>query len=447
MVKLNNAQNLIILIIALVVLYVTANSSLVSTRDAGLASVFKVWSNKKSKGMGNICKSLSDCFVVCKSSVGRCNDFCGKNPSHQYCKTFPAAKAQPWVTNSITQPLPEGASKVRLILPAPLDEMSLKEFGSYGMHPGGHPEGLDHEWIAVDRNKVVRSLADGEVVYARLNHENSPSKEYRIIIFYGDGLWGEHMHVETPLVKEGQMIRAGEPVAYGEVLKNPNYQSGEINVADQHRRDGVGYWYKFVKGATLVSPFDYLRDDLKQQLTEKWQKEIMELYIIPGIISNDLVAKPWEPYLTNPILLHRNHKGSLVGEWYLRSRPWVRDTAADILVFFPVADYYSKQRIIGAEIPGQIINGDWEADYVNNRFTFTSYDSVYYGIFVLDESSSPAKLTIEYQKDSYPKEFSNEAMVYTERANISTADERWYWENKGKYPNMDVLYSNIYDPP
>ncbi len=396
--------------------------------------------------MKNLCQSLSDCFVFCKSNVGRCTDFCVKNPSHQYCKILPAAKSQPWVANSITQPLPEGASKVRLILPAPLDEMPLKEVGGYGMHPGGHQEGLDHEWISVDRKKVVRSLADGEVVYARLNHENDPNKEYRIVVFYGDGLWGEHMHVKTPLVKEGQKVKAGEPVAYGEALENPDYQSGEINVADQHRRDGVGYWYKFVKGATLVSPFDYLRDDLKQQLTEKWQKEIIEPYMVPGIISNELAAKPWEPYLTNPILLHRNHKGSLAGEWYLRSRPWAPDDIPDVLVFFPVATkYYLKQRVIGADMPSQILNGDWEADYVNARLTFKTHDGVYYGIFALDESSRPAKLKIEYQKDSYPEEFSNEALVYTERANISTGDERWYWENKGKYPSAEVLYSNIYD--
>ncbi len=30
-------------------------------------------------GLGNLCSSLTDCFVFCKDHVGLCTDFCAKN--------------------------------------------------------------------------------------------------------------------------------------------------------------------------------------------------------------------------------------------------------------------------------------------------------------------------------------------------------------------------------
>ena len=383
----------------------------------------------QSKGFGNFCSSRSSCFVYCKNNVGRCNNYCKQNPSHEFCKLLSSAKPQGWIRNVITQPLPQGASKVRLVLPAPLDAMPLTEFGAFGAHRWGHSEGLDHEWISIKNGIPVRSWADGEVVYARPNN-NPEDKEYRIIIYYGDGLWGEHMGVAKPLVKEGQRVKAGEPVAYGEPLALAGYHFGEFNLVDQHRRDGVGYWYTFVKGATFVSPFDYLRDDVKKELEEKWRKEI--LAHLPDITDyNSMTPTPWEPYLTNPLLFHKNYKGMLVGEWFLRSKPWAKDNAPDIVILFPVqSPYYPKQRITAVDDdtggPSDL-HGDFEVDYTNHHITFTTDKGTYYGIFALDESGPQARLTIEYQQASYPTEFSAHALVYTEREFISKSAELHYW--------------------
>lgn len=42
------------------------------------------------------------------------------------------------------------------------------------------------------------------------------------------------------------------------------YHSGEFNLVDQHRIDGVKY-----RDGANVSPFDYLREDVKQGLMVK----------------------------------------------------------------------------------------------------------------------------------------------------------------------------------
>jgi len=386
----------------------------------------------QSKGFSTMCSSRQDCFVFCKSNVGRCNAYCKKNSSHELCKMFPAARPQAWVKNAITQPVPEGASKVRLILPAPLDAIPLDEIGAFGAHRWGHPEGLDHEWISIEKRVPVGSWADGEVVSVRIEPGyGGDGKEYSILVYYGDGLWGEHMHVKTPLVKEGQRVKAEDPVAYGKDLENPSYHFGEFNLVDQHRRDGVQTWHKFIKGGTFVSPFDYLRDDVKKALEEEWQKEILSQFSTMTDY-NSITPTPWEPYLTNPLLFHKDHKGTLVGEWFLRSRPWALDDAPDILILLPVqSPYYQRGRVMAVDDPAggpYDFHGDWNADYAQNRIMFETGQETLYGIFELDESGTQAKLKLEYQKESYPTNFSSRAQIYTEREFISQGEERHYWE-------------------
>lgn len=396
----------------------------------------------QTEGMGNLCSSLQECFGFCKNNVGRCTAFCNKNPRHELCVSPKAAKEQEWVKDVVTQPLPEGASKVRLVFYTPLDTIPLTEIGGYGVHPVTHAEGLDHEWILIDNTKPFTSWADGVVVYVNTIENRIQDDTPSIVIYYGDGLWGEHMHVQKSLVTPGDLVKAGDPIGYGEQSTHaPGYQVAEFNLADQHRRDGVGYWSKFVKGATLVSPFDYLQEDVKLQLTEKWQKEIIEKHLVNGKEVQGVVATPWEPYLTNPILFHQEHKGTLIGEWFLRSKPWTFDNTPDILIFFTnKTQYYTKQHVRGVEEELEMVetikflfSGDWEADYQNKRFVITVHDATYYGIFELDESGEQAILKIEYQKDSYPVEFSEKALIYTERERISKGEETHYWQ----YPEDD----------
>ena len=391
----------------------------------------------QSQGMGNFCTSLSGCFIFCKNNVGICNNFCRKNPSHELCIVPDAAKPQEWVKDAVTQPLPEGASSIRLIWPAQLDDTFLDQIGAYGAHPAGHAEGLDHEWIWIKDSNPIRSWADGQIMYVNTIENHIQDDTPNIIIYYGDGLWGEHMHVQSSLVKPGDVVKAGDPIGYGEKYAHaPGYQFAEFNVADQHRRDGVGYWYKFVKGATLVSPFDYLREDVKEELVKKFTQEVIERYLAGGKEVSGVIPTPWEPYLTNPILFHRNYPKGLEGEWFLKSAPWGLDGTPDIVLFFPLqTKYYQKQRFVQVdEDPKRdqknlLLSGDWEADYTNNRMVINTTQGVYYGIFELDDSAQQAKLKIEYKKGSYPNGFSQQANVYTEREPISKGEEIHYWEH------------------
>lgn len=391
----------------------------------------------QTKGLGRLCSSLVDCFTFCKSNVGRCTDFCNKNPAHELCKPLEAAKPQAWIKDAVTQPLPEGASSVRLILTAQLNEILLDQIGAYGAHPVGHAEGLDHEWIWIKDNIPIRSWADGEVLYVNTIENRIQDDTPAIVIYYGEGLWGEHMHVQKSLVKPGDRVKAGDPIGYGELyLSNSGYQFAEFNVADQHRQDGVGYWYKFVKGATLVSPFDYLRDDVKKELVEKFTQEVIERHLTRGEEVSGVIPTPWEPYLTNPILFHRNYPGQLEGEWFLRSKSWGLDGIPDIVLFFPPqTKYYQKQRFVQVDEDHKLdqknllLSGNWEADYQNNRLIITTHNATYYGIFELDESAQQARLKIEYQQGSYPIGFSEQATVYTERETISKGEELHYWEH------------------
>ena len=398
----------------------------------------------QTKGMGNLCSSLHDCFAFCKNNVGICTNFCKKNPSHELCIVPEAAKPQEWVKDAVTQPLPEGASSVRLIWPAQLDDTLLDQIGAYGAHPAGHAEGLDHEWIWIKDSNPILSWADGQVVYVNTIENRIQDDTPNIVIYYGDGLWGEHMHVQSSLVKPGDKVKAGDPIGYGEKYAHaPGYQFAEFNVADQHRRDGVVYWYKFVKGATLVSPFDYLRDDVKNELVERFTREVIERHLKNSKEVSGITPTPWEPYLTNPILFHRNYAGRLEGEWFLRSKPWGFDGVPDIILFFPPhTGYYQKQRFVEVdEYPeldqvNLLLSGDWNADYQQNTFIITTHDAIYYGIFEIDESEPQAKLKIEYQKDSYPSAFSENARTYTERLKLSKSNERFYW----KPENLQYIY-------
>ena len=199
------------------------------------------------------------------------------------------------------------------------------------------------------------------------------------------------------------------------------------------------YWYKFVKGATLVSPFDYLKDDVKQQLEDRWQKEVIDSYLLKGEDVFGVVPTPWEPYLTNPMLLHSGHKGELIAEWYLRSKEWKDDRIPDVLVFFEAnTKYYPRQRVVGTEedTASHILSGDWAADYRNNRIVINTANEIYYGIFEINESEPQAKLKIEYQKGSYPSSFSENARTYTERLKLSKSNERFYW----KPENLQYIY-------
>jgi hypothetical protein len=174
-----------------------------------------------------------------------------------------------------TWTLPVGASPLRLSLPADIDDFLFGEhggIGGYGLHAGGHIEGLDHVWIELKPRTPVRSWADGVVQDVR--YQGPPvGGEYHITIDYGQNLIGIHMEVMTPYVAKGDRMSRGQEVGRG-MSFDPHQSSVEQSLIDLGRTDGVKAW----GGGVYVSPFDYLEREDKLTLIEAYMKQVIEPY-------------------------------------------------------------------------------------------------------------------------------------------------------------------------
>lgn len=98
--------------------------------------------------------------------------------------------------DDITWTLPTGSSELRLSLPVDINDIYLGSIGGYGLHSGGHIEGLDHVWIHIIKGTPVRSWADGYVEDVRLSGMVELG-EYAITINYGQNLVGIHMEIQA----------------------------------------------------------------------------------------------------------------------------------------------------------------------------------------------------------------------------------------------------------
>src|ERR1051325_11148230 len=127
-----------------------------------------------------------------------------------------------WVDDAWTQPVPAWGSSVRLNLPVPLASIVLSGgaggIGGFGAHEGGHVEGLNHVWIPTTAGTVIRSWAAGTVTKIEdVGPRGTPDgrHEYFVTVDYGHGLIGKHLDADSPLVKVGDVIKEGDPVAPG----------------------------------------------------------------------------------------------------------------------------------------------------------------------------------------------------------------------------------------
>jgi len=341
-------------------------------------------------------------------------------------------------TDNFTCTLPTGASPLRLSLPADIEDIFYSEktgVGGFGLHSGGHIEGLDHVWIELRPGTPVRSWADGVVEDVRLSGDVDAG-EYHITINYGQNLIGIHMEIETPYVKKGDQVKRGQEVGTG-MSYDPEQASAELSLIDLGRTDGVRAWNKGV----YVSPYDYLEGSDKKRLVEAYKKYVIEPYQEKGS-REGLFDKfrPYQPYLTNKLFLHEGNKGKLSGAWYCLSSKWEQGYPNDILTFIEADNPYYKGNVVLAaddrdegRRPDWSIEGTFEVDYEKGQVKIINYDgTVYYGIFEIDEGEERAKLKIEYQKGSYPAGFSSNALIYIERSDNS---------RRGDASNLGVLDS------
>jgi len=324
-------------------------------------------------------------------------------------------------TDNITSLLPPDASPLRLSLPASIDDIFCNleaGTGGSGLHAGGHKEGLDHVWIEIKEGIPVRSWADGTV--KSIDFVGDPDHgEYFIEIDYGYNLTGEHMEVSETLVEVGDSVERGQPVGYGMTFFE-GLQSAELSLIDHGKRDGV-----WADNGVYVSPYDYLEDSEKQALVVAYKTWFIERYEQEQPTS--WLFQSYQPYLTNELFLHNDNEGKLTGEWYLVSDNWTFGYPNDMLAIQEVKNsYYTGNIILGVdddyvnERASWCIHGTFTVNYELDRIKIENEDfQVYYGIFKIDESEPRARLRIQYSKDGYPTEFTDEVLEYVERWNYS----------------------------
>lgn len=335
-----------------------------------------------------------------------------------------------WVENAWTQPVPAWGSPVRLNLPVPLDRIVFGPgggFGAFGAHEGGHVEGLNHIWIPTLPDTPVRSWASGTVT--RIDDmgdrgAGDGKHEFFITIDYGQGLVGKHLDADVPLVKVGDRVNQGDPVA--------SAPSAEFMLQDKNRSDG-----EHSDGGSMVSPFDYLKDDVKAAVVARHTAQVVEPYFRVGTAVGN--SRPWEPYLTNKMLYHKDYPGSVAGEWLLTNKGWnIPDHLYfDVMAIFDVTNDYGRfQRFDVMDHdwskPGNKKNGNgtWSTGSGPGKILFVLtgnglLDGTYYGLYKVDESGGRARMSLEWKKGGYPDSITANAAVYTERSATYLQDDAY----------------------
>jgi hypothetical protein len=199
--------------------------------------------------------------------------------------------------------------------------------------------------------------------------------------------------------------------------------SAEFNLIDNYRTDGERTGGS---SGSPVSPFDYLRDDVKAALIARHVAEVVVPYFSRGASAGN--SRPWEPFLTNPMLFHSAHRGTPIGEWILSNKHWNApdQTYFDVMALFDVTNAYGHfQRVELMDhdwsAPGnkQHITGAWSApDGVGTLIVTLERGAPWYARYVLDESTGRARLTVEWSHSGYPAAITANAAVYVERGPI-----------------------------
>jgi len=338
------------------------------------------------------------------------------------------ARPVTWIDNAWTQPVPAWGSPVRLNLPVPLGSIVFGPgggFGAFGAHEGGHVEGLNHIWIPTIAGTPITSWADGTVTRIEDMGDRGAGDgkhEYFITIDYGQGLVGKHLDADVVLVKVGDKIKQGDRVASG--------PSAEFMLSDQNRSDG-----ERSDGGSPVSPFDYLRDDLKAGVIARHISSVVDPYFKTGNAVGN--SRPWEPYLTNKMLFHKDHPGTVAGEWILSNKGWnIPDPMYfDVMAIFDVTNEYGYFRRFDVmdydwSKPGNKKNGNgtWSPGDGSGKIIFfltgsNQLNGTYYGLYRIDETGGRAKMSIEWKKGGYPDAITANAAVYSERSDTYLSDD------------------------
>lgn len=326
-------------------------------------------------------------------------------------------------TDGFTQLLPANASQTRLHLPFTIAEYNNSQAGvsGFGIHAGGHPEGLDHEWIDLPGDVPVRSWADGQVTrIGVLGTTGNEPTTYEVIINYGGGLIGQHNEVQTVMVKKGQKIKAGDVIG---ISHNPDgTTNAEFELSDLKRplnASGDG---------TTVSPYDYLVDSDKQALVAAYKVKLTAA--VKSGKTGPSGAEFFEfaqPYLTNDLFSHYDANGRLSGVWY-STKAWGNGGPYDILAIEQSANlYFSGNYIYATDFAGNYrntIDTTFTIDGQHMLFPGGPYNRQHYAFYQLGTRKDARRtLTIQFSDTGYPDSLGDQAVTYLERSNAGIQAE------------------------
>lgn len=350
-------------------------------------------------------------MLVCIISLVSCEKDLGNN--------IDPVRPVEWVENAWTQPVPPWGSPIRLSFPVPLGNVLMGPgggFGAFGGHQGAHVEGLNHIWIPTPPGQTIKSWGSGRVTKIEDRGDRGNGvHEYFITIDYGHGLIGKHLDIDVPSVSIGQKVVEGQIVGTG--------TSAEFLLVDMNRTDGER-WSGTSSGSP-VSPFDYLKEDVKAQVIALHVASVVEPYFNKGLLVGN--SRPWEPRLTNPMVFHSAHENTVVGEWLLSNKGWTKPDSLyyDVFTIFDVTNEYGSFKrfefmdfdwsLTGSKRNGGGVAGTWTDADGPGKIKFELNGKTYFAIYTIEEGGERTKFTLEWKTGSYPSAFTSNAAIYLSR--------------------------------
>lgn len=327
-------------------------------------------------------------------------------------------------TDGFTQILPANASSTRLHLPFSIEEFNtpLAGVSGFGIHAGGHPEGLNHEWIDLPGDVPVRSWADGRVTRIEvLGTTGNEPTTYEVVINYGGGLVGQHNEVGQVTVKKGQKVKAGDVIGTGhnpDGTTNAEFELNDLKRSGNANGDG-----------TTVSPYDYLTQSDKLALVAAYKQKLSAAVASqqtgPSGAQFFVFA---QPYLTNDLFSHYDSNGPLSGVWY-STKPWGEGQPIDILAIHQASNPYFNGNFIYATdfagSPHDTLETTFTLDDAKQHILFEPgrFSQKQYATYQLGSRKDGRTLTIQFSATGYPDQLGADAVTYLERSSQGVQEE------------------------
>jgi biotin carboxyl carrier protein len=168
--------------------------------------------------------------------------------------------------DAIIQPLPSNASTVRLNLPTSIGNLMItnkKGLGGLGVETDD-PTVYNYVYMDIKQGTEINSLASGKVTKI----DRKGLSEYEITLNFSYGLWGRYLAIQKPLVKEGDLVREGQPIGTGLIGSQPSSSILAFSIADENITEGTKS--SFSQGM-IVEPLNYLKPDVKAIILSKYK--------------------------------------------------------------------------------------------------------------------------------------------------------------------------------